>query len=295
MLSSIFPVSSRQSLLVLGASGLLGRYVALEAGERVGGELHLAAWRGTVPDVSKARLHRFDLRDRDKVRKFLEKVRPMEVINCAGIVKSLCVNERDATIMNSTLPHLIAQTITPWNGRLIHVSTDCVFSGHRGSYAEKDPPDPVGLYGRTKLAGEVTEAPHLTIRTSFIGLEPPPAKGLLGWFLEQKGRVKGFRRSVWSGLTADTLAQMLVGLATRREVTGLLHLAGEAIDKAALLRMAARVFNKNDVVIEPVDEPVYDRSLDASRMRLLKIQPPSIQRMLEEMSGKAGSSAVQAT
>jgi dTDP-4-dehydrorhamnose reductase len=146
-------------------------------------------------------------------------------------------------------------------------------------------PDPVDLYGRLKLAGEVCDEPHLTVRTSFIGLEPPPAKGLLGWFLEQKGEVQGYRRCIWSGLTAVALARILLDLAFRPEVTGLLHIAGEAIDKASLLRMAAHAFHKNDVKISEVDVPSFDRTLRSVRSETLKLCIPGLRPMMEELAG----------
>jgi len=159
-----------------------------------------------------------------------------------------------------------------------------VFSGRRGRYCEADVPDPVDLYGRTKLAGEVADAPHLTVRTSFIGLEAPPAQGLLGWFLAQQGAVAGFRRARWSGLTADALAPVLLDLAARREVVGLLHVAGDTVDKATLLQWAAELFEKANVRIEPVDEPVCDRSLTSERLRGLGVRVPPIRQMLETLA-----------
>jgi len=272
---------SAPRLLVLGASGLLGRSVAAVMGRRTGGDLHLAVGHGQAPTVPSATTHRLDLRRLDATSVFLNELRPDLVINCAGIVKSICNDGYQAALINTLLPHLVVEAIRPWGGRLLHVSTDCVFSGNRGGYTEFDLPDPVDLYGRTKLAGEVTEPPHLTVRTSFIGLEAGNTKGLLGWFLEQKGTVRGFRKAIWSGLTADALAEILCSLIERRDVTGLLHIAGEAIDKFQLLYLAAEVFGKTDVHIEPVDEPLCDRSLSSQRLHSLGLQVSSIRTMLE--------------
>ena len=174
------------------------------------------------------------------------------------------------------------------------MSTDCVFSGRRGGYSEGDLPDPVDLYGRTKLAGEVMESPHLTIRTSFIGLESAEPNGLLSWFLAQQGALRGFRQAIWSGLTADALAEILASLANRRDVTGLLHITGEVIDKFHLLHLAAEVFEKTDVHIEPVDEPVCDRSLVSHRLSSLGIQVSSLRTMLVDLrrNGKCHAETV---
>ena len=274
---------SAPRLLVLGASGLLGRSVASVMAHRTRGELHLGVGHDQAPNVANATTHRLDLRNLAATSAFLGELRPDLVINCAGIVKSICNDGYQAALVNTLLPHLIGEAIRPWEGRLLHVSTDCVFSGNRGGYTEFDLPDPVDLYGRTKLAGEVTEPPHLTVRTSFIGLESGNAKGLLGWFLEQKGTVRGFRKAIWSGLTADALAEILSSVAERRDVTGLLHIAGEAIDKFRLLCLAAEVFEKTDVHIEPVDEPRCDRSLRSERLMDLGINVSSIRTMLEAL------------
>lgn len=274
---------SAPRLLVLGASGMLGRSVAAVTAHRTGRELHLVVGHGQASRVANATTHRLDLRNLGATSAFLDELRPDLVINCAGIVKSICNDAYQAALINTLLPHLVVEAIRPWGGRLLHVSTDCVFSGNRGGYTEFDLPDPVDLYGRTKLAGEVTEPPHLTVRTSFIGLESGNAKGLLGWFLEQKGTVRGFRKAIWSGLTADALAEILSPLAERRDVTGLLHIAGEPIDKYRLLCLAAEVFEKTDVHIEPVDAPRCDRSLQSERLAVLGILIPPIRRMLEDL------------
>jgi dTDP-4-dehydrorhamnose reductase len=274
---------SAPRLLILGASGMLGRSVAAVMAHRTGRELHLVVGHGQAPRVANATTHRLDLRNLGATSAFLDELRPDLVVNCAGIVKSICNDGYQAALINTLLPHLVVEAIRPWGGRLLHLSTDCVFSGNRGGYTEFDLPDPVDLYGRTKLAGEVTEPPHLTVRTSFIGLESGDAKGLLGWFLGQKGTVRGFRKAIWSGLTTDALAEILSSLAERRDVSGLLHIAGEPIDKFQLLRLAAEVFEKTDVHIEPLDEPRCDRSLQSERLVVLGILVPPIRNMLEDL------------
>lgn len=267
-------------ILVLGASGMLGSCVSRVAGERGDLDLHLSVGRSRPPSVPGAKTHRLDLRKPEATRTFLNELRPDCVINCAGIVKSICENGEEAASINTLLPHLIAAAISTWHGRLLHISTDCVFSGNRGRYSESDIPDPVDLYGRTKLAGEVTTPPHLTVRTSFIGMEGGPPKGLLGWFLAQHGTVTGYRNAIWSGLTADALAPIVVDLALRSDVTGLVHVCGEAIDKYSLLCRLADVFDKRDIDIRGVDEPRCDRSMVSGRLASLGIVVPSMSEML---------------
>lgn len=271
--------------LVLGAAGLLGLPVLLE-GRRDG----VAAVYGTVRGGTDSNvdgqlaalpdLHRVDLRRPPAVRALLERLRPVVVINCAGIVKSRNERDWDTVAINSALPHLVADILDQWGGRLLQVSTDCVFSGRRGGYGESDRPEPDDLYGRSKLVGEITRPPHLTVRTSFIGFELASRRGLLAWFLDQRGLVTGYSRAIWSGLTADRLAVFLQALAPRREITGLLHIAGEAVDKATLLAELARTFHKSDVTIQRVSQPQIDRSLRCERLPDLGLEVPTLPEML---------------
>src|SRR5450756_203889 len=142
----------------------------------------------------------------------LARVKPAAVINCIGIVK-----QRDEAKMavptirvNSLFPHLLADLCASMNARLIHVSTDCVFSGSRGSYTEDDTPDPVDLYGRSKLLGEVDRDGALTLRTSIIGWEVMSNASLLEWFAAQRNRtIRGYRRVIYSGLSTAFLADVM--------------------------------------------------------------------------------------
>ncbi len=275
--------------MILGASGLLGRAVleaALAAGKH---EVHAVARRPLAGGAGSENggaptLHTLDLREDAAFAALLARLRPALVLNCAGIVKALCDDALEAILVNAAAPHRLARALAPWGGRLVQVSTDCVFSGRRGGYREEDEPDPQDLYGRSKLLGEVTEPPHLTVRSSFIGFEVGSCRGLLDWFLGQQGRVRGFRQAIWSGLSAPALARVLLELAERPEVRGLLHAASDAIDKHSLLHLIAHEFGKTDVRLEAVDSPSIDRSLDASRLRGLGIEVPTVAAMVAELA-----------
>lgn len=277
------PEEDSDRVLVLGAAGLLGYPTWLEARERWG-ETVQGSIRRPHPALEAGDLHTLDLRSAEDVTALLRKLRPRCVLNCAGMVKARAGESYDTILLNAALPHLLAETLASWGGRLVQVSTDCVFSGNRGDYRENDPPDAEDLYGRSKLLGEVTEAPHLTVRTSFVGFELASRRGLLAWFLSQAGPVRGFRRALWSGLTADRLAAILVELAGRRKVTGLLHVAGETVDKDHLLRIFQEVFDHRAVSIEAVDEPRLDRSLASERLRELGISVPPLETMLRDLA-----------
>ena len=209
------------------------------------------------------------------------------VINCAGITKARATESIETIRVNSLAPHLLAQACMKYNVRLIHISTDCVFSGHRGNYAEEDTPDPVDLYGRSKLLGEVIDRLSLTVRTSFIGREVGTRHGLVEWLLTQTGRVQGYCRAFWSGLTAPALARVLLELTRHPDINGLLHVAGETVDKYTLLCLLKEAFDKNDVEIEMMEEPVIDRSLSARRFQTLGLKLPSLHEMIKELAGQS--------
>lgn len=214
-----------------------------------------------------ARLHPFDASDHPA--QLLERIKPHVVINCIGLVKQRreASEPLPAITVNALFPHTLAAACGERGIRLIHVSTDCVFSGqleppHR--YSEAMLPDPVDLYGRSKLLGEVNQA-AVTLRTSMIGRELDRASGLLEWLLTQRGsEIKGFSNAVFSGPTALALAQVLHDVAHMHpSIRGLYHVAAEPISKLDLLDRLNQALDLR-CVITPVDEPRINRALDGS-------------------------------
>ncbi|MGA2988810.1 MAG: sugar nucleotide-binding protein, partial [Terriglobia bacterium] len=139
----------------------------------------------------------------------LSALRPDYVVNCVGVIKQRteAISPIPSITINSLLPHKLAQMAARWGGRIIHFSTDCVFSGKRGWYTEEDPSDAEDLYGRSKFLGEVVVANALTLRTSIIGRELVEHRSLLDWFLAQNHKtVHGYRRVIYSGVTTNYLA-----------------------------------------------------------------------------------------
>jgi dTDP-4-dehydrorhamnose reductase len=195
---------------------------------------------------------------------------PEIVINCIGVVKQRveAMGPLPTIAMNSMLPHRLANLCRSARARLVHISTDCVFSGRKGCYTEGDPPDPDDLYGRSKLLGEVTSGGCLTLRTSIIGRELGSANGLLEWFLRNRERrVRGFRRAVFSGLTTAALADVIAAIIQRQpELQGLYHVSGDPINKYDLLRLIGEAFHV-PTEVEADDTLQIDRSLDSSRFR----------------------------
>jgi len=225
---------------------------------------------GVLPDYLPADLLQrvmvgVDATDLDSVRRAISEVKPEIVVNCIGVIKQApAVDDAANTInVNSLFPHLVARECSHQNARLIQISTDCVFSGRRGHYSESDLPDPTDLYGRSKLLGEVTIAPHLTLRTSIIGHELASARSLVDWFLSQSGVVRGFARAMYSGLTTVELARVLANFVfPQSDITGLFHVASEPISKFELLGLVAAQYGWEGELIRDC-EVVIDRTLSA--------------------------------
>jgi dTDP-4-dehydrorhamnose reductase len=169
--------------------------------------------------------------------------------------------------INSILPHRLARLCSLVGARLVHLSTDCVFSGAKGMYSESDVPDAYDVYGRTKLLGEVSYAHTITLRTSIIGHELKGSSSLIGWFLAQQGSVKGFSRAVFSGLPTVEIARIVnEHVLPDAGLHGLYHLSADPIDKYQLLQLVANVYGKETDIVED-QSLVIDRSLDSSRFR----------------------------
>lgn len=259
-------------LLILGGGGMLGHRVWLAARTRADAWITLRGPLDEQPgrhlfDPGRSIEH-VDALDPDRLCHAFAVARPQVVINCIGVVKQLGAAHDPlvAIPINALFPHRLAGLCAATAARLIQVSTDCVFSGSRGRYTESDSPDPVDLYGRTKLLGEVVEAPHVTFRTSMVGRELGRATGLFEWFLAQRGPVTGYRRAIFSGLTTSALASALLDFAIDHpDLRGLYHLAVEPIDKYSLLVKVRDTLGLS-VEIIPDEAVGIDRSLDATRL-----------------------------
>jgi dTDP-4-dehydrorhamnose reductase len=277
-------------VLILGANGMLGhavlRYFHQRQRYRVAGSVRSAASLRQLPQSLRQQvIANVDVENTDSLAALFAQVRPQAVINCVGLVKQLAQAEDplSAIPINSLLPHRLARLCAMMDARLVHISTDCVFSGSRGLYAEADPADAQDLYGRSKLLGEVDYPHAVTLRTSIIGPElGSAAHGLLGWFLAQEGAVSGYAKAIFSGL--PTLARVIHDVVLPHEaLRGLYHVASAPIDKCTLLQLIARTYGKT-IDIKPDDRVVVDRSLDASRFQAAThYVPRSWPELLREM------------
>lgn len=227
-----------------------------------------------------------DAENPDALASFLQHLRPNVVINCVGVVKQLAGAKDPLTAipLNAILPHRLARLTDMVGGRLLHVSTDCVFSGNRGNYSESDFPDAEDLYGRSKLLGEVDYPNAITLRTSIIGHELASRNGLIEWFLGQEGRVRGYTKAIFAGLTTDELTRVIVQhVLPHPQLRGTYHVSTHPIDKYQLLRIVRDAYGVS-TEIEPDNQVVIDRSLDSSRFRRATgYSPPTWADMIQRM------------
>jgi dTDP-4-dehydrorhamnose reductase len=273
-MTSQIPHSSPQKILVLGVTGMLGnamfRLFSQSPGFETHGTVRGAAGLRLFDEALRSRIHvGVDVEQQDHLVQLFSRVRPDVVINCIGLVKQLAQADDPLTALpiNALLPHRLARLATLAGARLVHVSTDCVFTGRQGLYKESDVPDALDLYGRSKLLGEVDEANAVTLRTSIIGPELTSAHSLVGWFLAQEGSVRGFTRAVFSGLPTVELATVIRDhVLPRPDLRGLWHVSSEPIAKYDLLQLVKTAYGKS-IEIVPDEQLVIDRSLDSTRFR----------------------------
>jgi dTDP-4-dehydrorhamnose reductase len=278
-------------ILVVGATGMLGHEAirVLAPDFEVWGACRDPS---VVPDlgVPPARLlGRLDVMDVASAYSLVGRVRPGLVLNAVGIVKQrpLATEAIPSITVNSLWPHVLANACAIHGARLVHVGTDCVFSGSRGHYIETDAPDAFDLYGRSKLLGEVTDQAHaVTLRTSIIGWQLGQPTGLIGWFAANRAtHLTGYAKAVFSGLTTRALTELIRDrVLPDGTLHGLWHVSADPIDKFTLLKGLADALGW-EVDLTLADAPVIDRSLDSSRFReQTGWRPPSWHAMLEQLS-----------
>lgn len=260
-------------VLVVGANGMIGSTVFRVLSERseweVFGSVRAAAGRFFPAAIGQRLIANIELTSSDALSLLFCQVKPDVVVNCAGLTKHLPGSDDvlSSAPINSLLPHRLAKLCELAGARLIHISTDCVFSGNKGNYLESDLPDATDIYGRSKVMGEVDYPHAVTLRTSTIGHELNSSYGLLDWFLSQGKQCKGYSRAIFSGLPTVIFAQVIRDVVIPRpDLHGLYHVAADAIDKYSLLKLIANVYDKKiDIIAE--DKLVIDRSLNGSRFR----------------------------
>jgi len=268
-------------VLVLGATGLIGHQVYIYLQEHTDYELYNIAHRNRLNQSTVL----VDVRNPDEVEAIVRNMAPEVIINCVGLLIS--GSNRDpasAILTNAYFPHRLKIMADTIGARVIQISTDCVFSGRDGQYTEFSPKDGYDIYSKTKALGEITESPHVTLRTSVVGPElRSDGEELFHWFMSQSGTIQGYTKSFWSGVTTVELAKAVVW-AIDNSVTGLYQLtSGRRISKFELLCLFKTETHKR-IEIVPVDGKVTDKSLVDTR-RLLNYEIPDYLTMIHDMIG----------
>lgn len=229
-----------------------------------------------------------DALDISVVKKVIEETRPQVIVNAVGVVKMLeeKVGIQNCIILNALFPHQLYEICRNHGIRLVHVSTDCVFSGRKGNYSEDDPADAEDGYGKAKYLGEVNEPGALTIRTSIIGRELTGANGLLEWFLSNRGsKVDGYSKAIFSGFPTLHFSGIVADIiANQPDLSGIYHISAEPISKYRLLTLINEVAGLNIKINEDFDYQC-DRSLDSTKYReKTGFIPLSWRQMVEELA-----------
>lgn len=261
------------NILILGGAGMLGHKMVQTLRDRLPD-----VWCTVREPLSGVSLfteanviRHVDAADWPALERLLCDRRPRVIVNCVGVIKqrALAKSAVPSITLNALLPHRLAELCAEWDGRLIHFSTDCVFSGERGHYSEDSESDARDLYGRTKFLGEVTAPNALTVRTSILGRELTHFHSLLEWLLSQNHRqIKGYTRAFYSGVTTNYIAELVARLldpqVRQPRLSGLYQVTGHTISKFELLRLLRDAF-RLDVDIVPEDTFFCDRSMQGEK------------------------------
>ncbi|MDH6250685.1 dTDP-4-dehydrorhamnose reductase [Chryseobacterium sp. H1D6B] len=272
-----------KNIIVLGASGMAGHVVYTYLKEKLDSQKYRVLGttnNNNFSDVSQ----KLNIFDTNEVEKYLVDVKPYMVINCIGMLIKGSKEFPDKTIFaNSYFPHFLARLASENSFKLVHISTDCVFSGKKGGYTENSPKDASDIYGMSKALGEIVDSKNLTIRTSIIGPEiKQNGEGLFDWFMKsEESNISGYKSNFWSGITTLELAKFLTWLVSNDNLNELVHLTNnEAVSKYSLLTLFNEVYAKNKTINDDRDY-ICDKSF-INTNKQLTYQVPSYKEMLEE-------------
>lgn len=278
-------------ILILGGDGMLGHQLLMHLQTRHDVNVTLRQDFGVYSQFKifcrENVYDSIDIRSLDRLIEVMADCRPEAVINAIGIVKQRqdAKESIPSLEVNALLPHRLSVLCKAICARLVHLSTDCIFSGKKGNYQENDPSDAEDLYGKTKYLGEVHESNCLTIRTSIIGRELSRHKSLLDWFLAQTGKVKGFKNAIYTGFTTLEMSRIIEKMLLEYpNASGVYQVSSDPISKYELLLLFREKLGHNIEII-PNDVFCCDRSLDSSRFRAeFNYTPPTWPTMIEELS-----------
>jgi dTDP-4-dehydrorhamnose reductase len=263
----------KEHILVIGSNGMLGSVVS--------------RYLSNAFDVTGTTSDDFNILNDslDKLKPFI-KDNTFSVINCAGVIKPRIqfYEIKDVFKINSLFPIQLSQwldKLVPHVG-MIHISTDCVFTGKTGNYDVNDIPDATDLYGMSKILGESCTNRAQVIRTSIIGEELNNKYSLIEWAKSEAGNeVSGWTDHIWSGVTTLQLAKFIKeSLENNWVYSELIHYASEPINKYKLLKLINKTYNLNLTVHKIDSGNPCNRSLYVYDKTMLA---PSLQDQLVEL------------
>lgn len=282
----------KKRVLILGVTGMLGHTLFSKLSENK--KLDVFATARSLGDLSsrfpphlRERIRtEVDANNFDSIIRALASIKPNIVINCIGLIKQIPIagDPLNAITVNAQLPHRISLVCCTAGARMIHISSDCVFSGNRGNYSEENFSDAEDIYGRTKFLGEVSYPHCITLRTSIIGHELKGNWGLVGWFLSQKEKVRGFTHAIYTGFPTIELARIITEfILPNDKLSGLYHVSTDPISKHDLIKIVAKEYGKK-IQIDPYADFKSDRSLNSTKFHTQTgYKPPSWDKLIKEM------------
>jgi len=253
-----------KKIMILGSTGMLGHMVFYYFKSLKKYNIVDASFRKKLHSGSRL----LDVTNDEDFERFIISEKPDIIVNCIGVlIKGSKSDPSNAIYLNSYLPHRLAKILRQINGKLIHISTDCVFSGKKGAYTEKDFRDADDVYGRSKALGEVINDIDVTLRTSIVGPElKEKGEGLFHWFMQQEGEINGFTQMIWGGVTTLELAKV-IDEAINQNITGLIHITnGKPISKFDLLLLFKDIWKRNNIIIHKDEGKEANKSLDSIRV-----------------------------
>jgi dTDP-4-dehydrorhamnose reductase len=269
-------------ILILGSRGMAGHLVARFLSKK---DKYIIGKVSRIESEDPFS-YNVDVTNVEELEKVIKKFSPVVIINCLGILnKEAEDNPEKAIFINSFVPHYLAKKMALIGGRLIHISTDCVFSGRKGNYLESDLKDGEGYYAQSKALGEVNYGNNLTIRTSIIGPElKQNGIGLFHWFLKSNEvQIQGYANTLWGGVTTIQLAKAIYNSVENENINGIVHLTnGLEISKFDLLSIIKLVFNKKINVIKDFNHQ-KNKSLVPSKQTILLGEVPGYEQMINEL------------
>lgn len=266
------------NILVLGAGGMAGHVVATHLKE-IGHTVRTVSARNKLDESTVL----IDVTNQSQLEEFLKENSFDVVVNCIGVLVKQSEDRKDlASYLNSYLPHFLEYFYKDTPTKIVHLSTDCVFSGKNAPYYENSLYDGEIFYDRSKALGEILNEKDLTFRMSIIGPDMQPSGiGLFNWFYAQTGEIGGYTTAIWNGVTTITLAKA-IGVALEQNLTGLYHLVPEGnISKYNLLGLFKEVFDRSDITINPTEAVTLDKTLINTRKDFNFVVPEYPEMILE--------------